>query len=420
MSVQALTWALEDAPDVPPHLVATLLGLANHADRDGRGAYPSQATLARYARKAERNVRADLRGLETRGLIRRGDQRYTAHLPPDRRPTVWDLAMERRREPAPQPGERGRPHRDDSPSDPSTETGGCTRPPETGGCTVQTGGMHTSARGGMQASGEPSLEPSLEPSSPSPLTEPAPSGADVPEEEAEEAAPQDQTPDPVRVDAATNTTANTEPEPEPEPAEGEHQAAAAALVAEVPGLRATARRDLTARAARCLAAGHGRRVVADECTRDLAGAASVAAVVRHRLDALAAVAPIPDAPEPAPEATSATGVGRPAWCGQCDVGTRLTEDATGRGMRCPECHPSGGRRAPAPRTEPTPAAEDATEPEPAPEPEPADGPGPCTVHRRRVCHQCWSAAKRQRGEREAGEAMARLGAMVGALGAAST
>ncbi len=97
MSVEAISWALNAAPDVPPACLAVLVGLANHAHANGRGAYPSQERLAHYARKSVRAVRNDLAQLERLGLIRRGDQRHTAFLPSDRRPVVWDLAMERRR-----------------------------------------------------------------------------------------------------------------------------------------------------------------------------------------------------------------------------------------------------------------------------------------------------------------------------------
>jgi hypothetical protein len=90
MSVEAVTWALSDAPDVPPQCLAVLIGLANHAHPDGRGAYPSQETLAHYARKSVRSVRTDLAELERLGLIRRA-------LRSGRRVVVWDLAIERRR-----------------------------------------------------------------------------------------------------------------------------------------------------------------------------------------------------------------------------------------------------------------------------------------------------------------------------------
>jgi len=96
VSVQAITWVLEEAVDVRPHLVATLIGLANHADGDGRGAYPSQATLARYTRKTPRGVRNDLAQLEADGLIARGNQKLVQHIAADERPIVWDLRLDRK------------------------------------------------------------------------------------------------------------------------------------------------------------------------------------------------------------------------------------------------------------------------------------------------------------------------------------
>lgn len=96
MSVQAITWVLEEAADLRPHLVATLIGLANHAGSDGAGAYPSQATLARYARKSPRGVRNDLAQLEEDGLIERGDQRLVQHIAADERPVVWNLRLDRK------------------------------------------------------------------------------------------------------------------------------------------------------------------------------------------------------------------------------------------------------------------------------------------------------------------------------------
>ncbi len=86
---------LNDAPNLPSHLVMTLMGLANHADRDGRGAYPSQRVMAGYARKDERRIRRDLAELSELGLVSRGDQRMVSHLPPHRRPIVYDLAVDK-------------------------------------------------------------------------------------------------------------------------------------------------------------------------------------------------------------------------------------------------------------------------------------------------------------------------------------
>jgi hypothetical protein len=90
-----MDWALELAPPMPSQLVATLSGLARHADKKGRGSYPSVARLAAYACKSERSVQRDLGDLRKLGLIRYGDQSKAAHLPEGKRPEVYDLAVER-------------------------------------------------------------------------------------------------------------------------------------------------------------------------------------------------------------------------------------------------------------------------------------------------------------------------------------
>lgn len=95
MSSEAMKWAMEFAPPMPSQLVPVLCGLAYHADSKGRGSYPSVPRLSAYACKAVRQVRRDLRQLEDLKLIREGDQSKASHLPADKRPTVYDLAVER-------------------------------------------------------------------------------------------------------------------------------------------------------------------------------------------------------------------------------------------------------------------------------------------------------------------------------------
>ncbi|MGW0837111.1 helix-turn-helix domain-containing protein [Streptomyces prunicolor] len=95
VSKEAMDWALELAPPMPAQLVATLTGLARHADKKGCGTYPSVARLAAYACKAERSVQRDIKQLRELGLIRLGDQSKAAHLPEGKRPEVYDLAVER-------------------------------------------------------------------------------------------------------------------------------------------------------------------------------------------------------------------------------------------------------------------------------------------------------------------------------------
>ncbi|WAB09153.1 helix-turn-helix DNA binding protein [Arthrobacter phage Eesa] len=93
MSLTAMVWALKtaDVPDPISHLV--LIGLADHADDDGRNARPSVGLLADYARCSPRSVQRKLRTLEDWGLIWQGDQRIVEHLRSDRRPVVYDLNL---------------------------------------------------------------------------------------------------------------------------------------------------------------------------------------------------------------------------------------------------------------------------------------------------------------------------------------
>lgn len=114
MSIEAINWALRQAPSVPAEpgkpapasCRAVLIGLANHADPEGRNAFPSAATLVEYTDLAERTVRACLDRLHETGLIRPSDPRIVAaHIArADRRPQGWDLALERHRGTTPKPG----------------------------------------------------------------------------------------------------------------------------------------------------------------------------------------------------------------------------------------------------------------------------------------------------------------------------
>ncbi|MFI5840505.1 helix-turn-helix domain-containing protein [Catenuloplanes sp. NPDC051500] len=97
MSIEALAWAIDQAPNLPAHCAMTLVGLANHAHADGTAAFPSVAKLARYARKSESAIKRDIKELLKLKLIVRGNQAYVAHLPADRRPVVYNLALHLRR-----------------------------------------------------------------------------------------------------------------------------------------------------------------------------------------------------------------------------------------------------------------------------------------------------------------------------------
>lgn len=100
MSIEAISWALNKA--AIPHgrrdassLAIVLVGLANHADPDGRNAFPAVSTLARYTRLSERSVQYALRALHELKLIKPSDPDIVAAYVKraDRRPKGWDLAI---------------------------------------------------------------------------------------------------------------------------------------------------------------------------------------------------------------------------------------------------------------------------------------------------------------------------------------
>lgn len=92
MSLSAYIWAANlplTAAKGAPYRV--LLQLADRADELGRGAYPHIGTIAAVLECSERTVYRAIDTLLEAGLIRRGDQRFVAHLDPRYRPTVYDV-----------------------------------------------------------------------------------------------------------------------------------------------------------------------------------------------------------------------------------------------------------------------------------------------------------------------------------------
>lgn len=147
MSIEAISWALREAPNVPASCVGVLIGLADHADKRGRAAYPSVATLAGYARKRSRQVQRDLDQLRAGGVIDYGDPAVSAHLRYDKRPQVYDLAMAQGQY---RPSEKGtRDVTGDTPQPPEqTERGDTDDVPQTGSgvsCETERGVTHDRA-----------------------------------------------------------------------------------------------------------------------------------------------------------------------------------------------------------------------------------------------------------------------------------
>ena len=95
MSIQAMAHALEDRAVTKPTLRLVYLCLANYAGEDGRGAFPSAATLAKNTCLSRRAVIASLHELERLGIIVRGNQAIAAAYirRVDRRPVVYDILM---------------------------------------------------------------------------------------------------------------------------------------------------------------------------------------------------------------------------------------------------------------------------------------------------------------------------------------
>lgn len=95
MSIQAVAWALEQTLVKDSGARFVLIGLANHADANGRHAFPSIATLAHYTGMSTRSVKAKLAMLKEQGIIAEGNQGIAAaHISrADRRPTVYDILM---------------------------------------------------------------------------------------------------------------------------------------------------------------------------------------------------------------------------------------------------------------------------------------------------------------------------------------
>ncbi|WP_162500809.1 DnaT-like ssDNA-binding domain-containing protein [Modicisalibacter coralii] len=95
MSVEATSWALQQQAVTDPGARAVLFGLANHANHEGRHAFPSVDLLCRYTGLGRRTVIAKLKLLQEQGLIRRGNQKVAAAIidRADRRPVVYDLAL---------------------------------------------------------------------------------------------------------------------------------------------------------------------------------------------------------------------------------------------------------------------------------------------------------------------------------------
>lgn len=90
-----MAWALRAdlTGPMPANHRLVLVTLADYADPDGTGAWPSQSTLGTRLGVTPRSVKRALDALEAKGLIVRGDQRLVGGYPANRRPVVWNLRV---------------------------------------------------------------------------------------------------------------------------------------------------------------------------------------------------------------------------------------------------------------------------------------------------------------------------------------
>lgn len=93
MAVTPLLWAVEAAPVADAQEAAILSVMASKADADGCATFRSRKTIAYRLRIDEQTVKRRQAAMETRGLIRRGDQNAAAYIPENRRPLVYDLCI---------------------------------------------------------------------------------------------------------------------------------------------------------------------------------------------------------------------------------------------------------------------------------------------------------------------------------------
>jgi hypothetical protein len=307
MSIQAIVWAIEQAPDVPPNLVGLLIGLANHADADGRASYPAIDRLAFYARKKRRATQYDIEKLIKIGLVRRGDQRHVLHIDPRYRPVVYDLATERKRDPyLPR---HSRNDIDVEPVDNPDSRGAVRCTPDRSrdalrrnqGCTVVHPGAHHSAP-------EPSLKPSENQT-------PLPPAATIGDHRAPRGRDEG---------GGIDSQRETREHPKPEAASMVDR-----FIADIPTgwINASGRARLTVAVGDALTRGCTRHQILDTFNqalppgdvRDLAGLMSARMA---KLEVPRQAAP------------------KPPWCGSCDQQTRMGWDEDDeRAYRRPACHP---------------------------------------------------------------------------------
>jgi hypothetical protein len=93
MSLDAMVWAVKDAPTANPTEKLVLIALAERAKDDGRNAFLSKKSLANRALCDPKTAQRCLGSLRDRGLIAKGDQSAADYIDPRYRPVVYDLLI---------------------------------------------------------------------------------------------------------------------------------------------------------------------------------------------------------------------------------------------------------------------------------------------------------------------------------------
>jgi hypothetical protein len=134
-----MSWALEQRDIVDATARYVLLVLANYADKNGRGAFPSSSSISEDTGLSIRTVKYKLDHLLEIGVIRLGNQAIAgAYIDRhDRRPTVYDLCVER-----------------GAPAAPGSERGAND---DTTGCSSRQNGVQTTTERGAGAAPNPSI-----------------------------------------------------------------------------------------------------------------------------------------------------------------------------------------------------------------------------------------------------------------------
>jgi hypothetical protein len=93
MSLDAMVWAVKDAPvaDVEEHAVLTVM--ADEADEAGCGVLLATGTIAKRARVSTKTAQRRIDDMLARKVLGLGDQTRAAYIRADRRPVVYDLLI---------------------------------------------------------------------------------------------------------------------------------------------------------------------------------------------------------------------------------------------------------------------------------------------------------------------------------------